>query len=310
MPLKGSFRIDKALSNISVRYNNADYIAGKVLKDVQVKKETGEYYIYDNSYINEPTMRANGSKSKEIDFGVSTSTYHVNNHALKTIITDRDRDNVDDVFQLERDRVEDLVDKIQIQFERESHALLFTTTTFGNNESLDTNSSFNYNTTTSAPIQKVLSCTSYIKRYAGAMADTMVIDQGGFDALKENQNVHERIKYVRESILTEQLLASLFDIKSIYVGSAMYNTIEEGNTASLSNIWGNDCLIAFMGETPRIKTKNAAVNLRKSGQPTPWRVRRWREDDPESTVIEVETWFKPHCMASVSGYLLKSVSAI
>jgi len=312
MPLKGNFRLDRALSNLSVRYSNAEYIADKAVPDMMVDKESGQYWIYDNNYRNEPTIRANGSPSKQIEFEASTSTYHVNLHSLKAIITARDKNNTDDVFQLERDNVEDLTDKIQIELEREVHNLLFTTTSFANNESLDTNSSFKYNTTTSNPVQKILSVTSYIKRYAGAIANVMITDQDGRDSLKENLNIIDRIKYTQRGILTDQLMASMFDLDKIYVGSAMYNTLDEGQTMSLTNIWGNHALIAYMDTTPRLKTKSAAGILRLRGGGLPWQVKRWKDqslDPKDADVIEVNTWFKPKVFASTSGYLLKSVTS-
>jgi len=305
---QGSTRVNKPLTEISVQYNNDEYIAGKVLKDVMVSKESDLYYVYNNDLRLETTNRANGAPANEATYEVSTSSYSLTEHALKDKITKRDRENVDAPLQLDKDTTEYLTDKLMLRQEYEAATLLFTTTSFGNNATLNTATSFVYNTTTSAPIQSVLSATSYILGQGGGKANCAVTSQPVLDALKENDNVFARIQYVERAVLTKELLASLFDLDELFVGSAVYNTAKEGQASSLSNIWGNDFLVANIAKNPRLKTRTAAVTLRQRQYGNPVRVRKWNDDERECDFIEVQSMYAPKLIATSSAYLLKTVA--
>ena len=308
MPLKGSFKIDRALSTLSQRYANAEYIAGQIMKDVLVQRESDKYYIYNNDRRLEETVRANGTLSKQVGFDMSTSSYVLQEHALKGIVTDRDRQNVDEPINLDADLVEYLTDKIMLRMEDDVAKFLFTTTTWGNNATLVSETSWKYHTTTSAPIQNVLSATSYILSQGGGKANKAIMSIAVRDALKENINVHERIKYTQKSIVTEELLASMFDLDQVLVGSAVYNSSDEGIADSFSGLWGNHCLIGWFDPSPRLKTKTAAAMMRQSGRGLPMTVKRWREEGVEGDVIEVQTFYKPVAISTVSAYFLHSVA--
>ncbi len=292
---------------MTVEYDNYEYIADKVLKDVMVTHESDQYYIHNNDLRLEETLRANGTPSEMITWDVSTGSYVLNEHALKDVITDRDRDNIDTPpLQLEAQTAFNLKSKIQIRMEYETHKLLFTTTTFSNNDTKTSASSWKYHTTTSSPLQNVLSATSYITKYAGSKPNTGVTSLDVLDALKENVNVHERIKYTQKSVYGADLIASMMDLQNIYVGTARYNTVDEGIADDFGMIWGNDFLVAYFDPAPTLKTRTAAVNFRLKKRGIPWTVKKWREEDIDGDYIQVQTFFKPAAIATTGGYLIKA----
>ena len=307
MGLQGSFRVDKPLTNIAQQYSNYEYIFGQVIPDRMVKHESDSYYIYNNDMRREMTLRANGTPANQATFDVSTASYVIREHALKDVITKRDYDNVDaPPIQLDRDKTEYLVDKLMLEQEYEAMQLLFTTTSFSNSKSLTSETTWKYHTTTSLPIQDMLSATSYILKFAGAKANKAVMGITVRDALKENPNVYGRIQYVQKSILTEELLASLFELEKVHVGSAVYESAQEGITSDKAAIWSDTCWVGFMESNPGIKTKSAAVNFRKSNWGKPFQVRTYMDDEVEGKWIEVSTFFKGKVISSTSGYLFSN----
>ena len=308
MPAQGSKRINKALTNLSVFYKNSDYIARNVLRDVNVMKESDKYYVYTSEKRIPDARRANGTPANMYTWEVSTSSYNVFERALKDVITDRDYMNVEAPINLDRDTVENLTDKIDLNFEYDAMKLLFTTTTFSNNATIVTATSWTYNTTTSAPIQNVLSATGAILKASGKMPNEIVMGWAVLEALKENNNVYGRIQYVERAIITEELLASLFDVQKIHVGKAVYDSSLEGGTESQGFIWGSDCLIAYFDPNPGLRKATAAVNFRVSQYGSPWKVKKWREEEVEGNYIEVQTMYEPKAVATACGYLFKAVT--
>ena len=308
---QGTMRISKPLTNVSVQYRNTEAIFPKFLPQIPVTADSDDYWIYTRDFKLPETVRANKSAANQVTWGASTASYSAVEHALKDAISENDEDNADDVFQLQVDTTEFLTDKIIMRQEYEVAKLLFTTTTFSNNASLATATSWLGNTTSSenAPIQNVLSATTLIMRQSGVKANTGVFAVDSFNALKENTVIHERIKYVERSIVTSDLLASLFDLQAVHVGEMARDPVQEGLTTSLTTVWeAGNALIAYFSKPSR-KTRSAAVGFRVMKKGNPARVKRWYDDEIEATWIEVQAKFVPRAVATLSGYLFSSVTA-
>lgn len=308
MPKQGIKRISAALTNLSVRYTNSEYIASQFLKDVPVKHDIDKYYVYVADFRLPETVRANYAPANQITWEMSISSYTLQKHSLKDSISDDDRDNTDAPIDLDVDTTEFLTDKIQLREEYEAAKLLFTTTTFSNNASLTTQSSWKYNTSTSAPIQNVLSATGAIIRNSGIRPNTAVMGFGVLEALKENPNVYGRIQYTDRAIITEDLLAALFDLKKVYVGTAVYDTSKEGEASNITPVWGNHCLIAYFNPNPGHKKITTAIMLRSTSYGSPYVVKKWYDENTDCDWIEVTTKFTPKAVATACAYLFKGVA--
>jgi hypothetical protein len=307
MPV-GSTRLNAVLSNLAVQYKNSEYISSQCLPSIPVTKESDYYWIWANDFRIPETVRANGARANMITVAYSTSAYQVSEHALKDVVTDRDRVNADPPINLEVDTTENLVDKILQRVDYETMKLFFTTTNWGGNATLVSTTSWKGHTTTASPSQHVLSAAAYVRQNSGKVLNTMVIGSAVFDALKENQNIWERIKYSERAIVTKDLLAAYFDIGSIHIGGAIYDTTKEGETASISDLWGSDCFLAYMEPSPGIKKASAAYNFRVAWKGNPYRVKKWREEDIEGDYIEVQTMCAPRAVATACAYLYKAVA--
>jgi len=305
---EGSTRINRALSNISVQYKNDEYIFGKVLKDIPVLNESDKYWVYNADYTLPETIRANGTPANMVTWSASTSTYRVDEHALKDVVTERDRDNTETPLSMDKDTVEFLTDKIMLRQEYEAHKLLFTTTTFSNNTTFVSATSWRNATTTCAnPIVSVLSATGKIIKSSGKRPNTMVMGWEVLEALKNNSLVYGRIQYVERAIITEEILQAVFDVQSIYVGTAVLDTSKEGVHTSTSQgfLWEDDTLVAYFAPNVSRKMVTAAANFRVKKKGLPYRVKKWYEEDIEGTYIEVQTMCKPKAIATATGYLFK-----
>lgn len=307
---QGSVRTSQPLSNLAVQYKNDNYIAGQILKDIPVLHESDLYYIYANDFRLPETKRANKALANMVTWEASTSTYQVEEHALKDVVTQRDRENADKPFNLDADTTEFLTDKILLRQEYEAAKLLFTTTTWGNNATLTTATSFAFNTTTSAPIQYVLSATSKILLSSAKKANTVVMGWDVFAAAKENNNIYSRIQYVERSLITQDLLAALFDVDNLYVGTALIDSNKEGETASITSVWGADVLVAYFDPNPTIKKVTAAANFRVVSMGNPYTVKKWYDDGIDGDYIQVRTMFKPKAIATSCAYLFKTAALI
>lgn len=301
MPFFNNTHINKALTNISVKYTFAEGIADEVFPSVPVKKESDVYYIYDGSNLRlDETIRANRAEANEVGHNYSTASYVLEEHALKELISDRDRDNADKPLSLDTDSTENLTEKILLRREFETVKIAFTTTSWSSNATIA--SAAAWDTSTSAPIADVLTATTSVLKNGRRRANRIVMGIEVFNKLKVNSSTVDRIKYTERGNVTEDILASLFDVEKVLVGMSSYDAGAEGQAASTTFLWGKDLLAYYVPKSPKLKVPSAGYLL-TIGQKL--KTKKWRKESRGGDMIEVSTMFLPRAVATSSAYLIK-----
>lgn len=300
MPLQSAIHVDTLLSNISVKYKNAELIASQVFPEVSVKKTSDLYRTYTKNFRIPETIRANKAVSREMGFDVATASYVLEHHALKDYVSDTDADNYD-LADLRADTTESLTDAIMRRMEK-SVADLFTTTQWSLNVTLAATAVFSANTTVSNPIPVFdTACTTVINN-SGYKPNFGVITRDGFVACKNHQSVLERVKYTSKE-LTPVMLAALFDLPELLISNAQYEAAAEGATSTMTNFWGNKAFIGYKPSRPGPLEPSCGYIFRKQ---IPM-VKRWRDEERSAEAIEVNLHFKPKVVASLTGYLISGI---
>lgn len=300
MPLRNQIHVDTLLSNVSVKYTNPELIAMQVFPEVPVKKSSDLYRVYDRNFRIPETIRANRGVSREHEFEVSTSSYVCVRHSLKTFVSDTDAENYD-LADLRAETVEELTEVILRRIELDV-ANLFTTTNWSLNVSLAAGASFADNTTTSNPIPIFDTGASTVLANGGMTPNFGILPQPAFVACKNHVSVLDRVKYTSAD-MTEKMLAALFGLQELLVPKAGYDSSNLGATASIGNFYGD---VAFLGYKPAAPgpLKPSSGYIFRNSRPL---VKRWREEERESEVIEVNMEYVAKVVASLSGYLIKDV---
>lgn len=300
MPFVNQIHVDKALSQISVKYQNKNFVADQVFPELMVKNESDKYYIYDRDFRLPETSRANKGKAREHNFELSTASYQLEEHALKDYVSDRDAQNYD-LPSLRADTTEELTDKILLRREKRV-ADLFTSTSWSQNVSLSAAQQWSLDTTTSNPIPLMDTAATTVMDNSGFMPNIAIIPHKDMVNAKNHSSIIERIKYTNVNV-TEQMLAGLFGIKNIVVPKAVIDSSAEGVAASIGDVWGDNVFVGYRAERPS-PLKPSAGYIFRSSKPM---VKRWRDEERSSEAIEVAMLDQPKVVASLAGYLLKDV---
>ena len=297
MPLKSQLHVNQLLSNVSVQYKNTEYIWDKVFPQVPVMKDTDLYRVYDRNFRIPETKRAAKGVAREFQFEVSTSSYALEQHALKEYVGVDEIDNYDQ-GSLEVDTTENLTDAIYRRIE-DTVAKLFTTTNWSLNVSLAATAAWSLNTITSDPVPVVDTAASTIIANSGKTPNFMILPRNGFIAVKNHVSVLDRVKYT-SSELSESMVAALFSVPELLVPTAVKDTAAEGVAASITNFFGNMAFLGWKPGSAGLKTPSCGYTFIKN---TP-RVRSWFDNERNATAIEVEVKFQPKVVASLTGYLI------
>lgn len=304
MPISKQIHEDKALEQISVSYMPGEFIADKLVPAVPVKHDTDKYYIYDFGTMRlEETKRARGAATHRTKYEMSSSSYSLEEHGLKDLVLEADKQNADKAIDLEIDTTEMLTRKILIRKEKECNDVIMASGNWTNQESLTSTLAWTANTTLSNPITKVDSGTSKIITSSGYKPNVLVIDDPTFRGAKEHTSILERIKYTSAESVTEDMLAKLFNVGKVLVGRAIYESAQEGLTSSPAKIWTNSAFLAYMETNPGLKKASAAYQFVQTNMGVPYKVTKWNEEDPEGTWVKVENKYQFKAVATACAYL-------
>ncbi len=293
---------DELLGQVSVKYKPAGFIADLVAPTVNVKKTSDLYRVYDRNFRVPETERANRAKSREHNFDVSTASYSLKRHSLHSKVSDTDQDNYD-LADLRSETTEELTDVIYRRKELECGSL-FTSTNWSLGVSLAAGAEFSAATTTSNPIPVYQTGASTIIAESGQMPNFGILPRAGYVAAINHPSVLDRVKYT-SSEMDDKKLSALFGLsKGLLIPSAAYDNSHLGATTVMTNFF--DAENSFIGYKPDAPGPLKPSSLYTFSKAMPV-VKRWREEETESEVIEVNLEFQIKVVASLSGYLIRNV---
>lgn len=298
--------IDPALSNVSIKYTNDSYIADMILPTVKVSKQTGKYYVYDKSNLRiDNTERAAGSGANEIDFGLTTASFSCDDHALKSFVADEVQDQAEAALNPLIDETETITEKLMLDRENNAATLLTTSGNYTNTSALSGTSQWS-DYSNSDPIGDIRTARTTVHAATFKKPNTIIMGKQVFDMLADHPQIIERVKYSALGVVTEELLARIFQVSKVLVGEAGKNTANEGATDALSYVWGKNVIVAYIAPRVGLKTLTLGLTFEYGTR----EVKRWRDEDREGTYVRVgKDNYAQKLVAETAGYLYRTVVA-
>jgi len=307
-PTKNALHVDGLLTNVSIGYKNATYIADELCPTVPVKKQSDIVPKYDQSYWfrNSAQLRAPGTASARGGFKVNTSdTYYCHRYSFGFEIPDETRDNQDDPFSMDRDGAEFATDRIQMRREVAFATDHFTTSVWGTDKTGATDFTKWSDYGSSTPLVDITEYADVIEASIARMPNKLAMGKQVWLQLKWHPDAIDTIKYTQKGMLSLDLFASLVELEKVLVGRAIYTTDPEGTaeaSVSYTRVWGKNFLLMYAPDRPSLFNPAAAYCFTWTRVPNSIQyVRRLRDDEREIDVIEANTYFDQKVTASGAG---------
>lgn len=267
MPTKGQAHIDKALTNMSVAYmqDASAFIADKVFPTIPVRKQSDVYFVYNKGdfFRDEAKVRAGASESAGGDYNVEAANpYYCKLQAFHKDVTEQDRANYDEPLDADNDANDFVSQKMLVRREVAWANAYFktgvwTTEITGVAASPTTGQVLQWHLATSNPIEDISNAVITIASQTGFKPNTLVLGPSVFSALKNHQDVLDRIKYTQKGIVTADLLAQLFEVENVYVAWAVVNTANQGADDVIDFVMGKHALLCYVNPRPALKKPSA-----------------------------------------------------
>jgi hypothetical protein len=313
-PLGRDAYFDAPLTNLTIAAfpktaEQQGYIAGELFPVVPAPKQSGKYYtLSTEEWLRVPdTLRAPKTRPKRVDFRVSSDGYYADNYALASELAKEDLANADAAIQLRENAAMIALMGLLQDLEVRVANLVTSSTNVGSGVTVSSKWS---DLTNSNPMVDISTAHAFIRGQTGLKANTLVMDEDTFQALRKHSKLLELYKYTSGGLLNEEQVALAMDVQRIYHGRAIRNWTQEGATMSLSNVWGNNALLAYIGPVTGLQTATLGLQIRwtPEGIPAPFQIFRYDDPDPGKKIEVVEAGYyqDEKIVAKNLGYLLVS----
>lgn len=264
--------IDRALTNISVAYQQGAnaFIADKVFPIIPVQKRSDIYYKYskEDMFRDEVQERGRGAESAGGNFEYEAADpYFCKKYAYHYDITQEERVNYDTPLDVERDAVDWLSNKMLLSREMNFVNKFFNTGIWGTDMTgvsgePTTNQFKKWSDPTSDPVGTINNAMLRMAGSTGVKPNFMIMSPDVFYALKNHEDIIDRIKYTQKGIVTLDLIGSLFEVDKIYVPWGVVNAGKQ--TAKYSEdhdntqfIYSGKVLLGYRAPRPSLKSPTA-----------------------------------------------------
>lgn len=304
-PTSNAVHYDQVLTGVSVNYTNTQYIADKIFPMVNVPKQSDRYYVFEKAdqFRNNAKLRAPGTESDQVGFGLSTDTFFCDEFAVSTVLEDEVRDNADSVLRIETAKTNFVTNNILLKWEYDVATFCCNTGIWTN--STPTNLWDDY--VNSDPIDDLETAIDAIEGSTGQPVNKIVISYNVWKKLKHHPQLLERMPSTGIKTATLDLLKAILGVDQIEIGSAIYNSAKQGQAAVYTRLWNKDVWLGHVAPTPGIETPTAGYTFvwPRNGQVRG--IRRWREEKKHSDIIEGFMCYDLKAVGTDLGYLLNNV---
>jgi hypothetical protein len=327
-PTGSELHVSQPLTNVSIAYmQSADaYIADKVFPKVPVRKQGDLYWKYSKSDWRRTDVqkRAPSTESPGVGFKRTTDTYYCHVYAVHKDIDDQDRANADSVFNLDRDATEFVTNQHLLKRDLDWANAYFKTGVWATEKTgvaaaPGAGQFLQWDQAGSDPIGDVSIWMIEFRKLTGFAPNICVLGAYVMAALKQHPDIIDRIKYTQRGIVTEDLIATLFDVDELYVS---YATVSEGPEINDADAQDAAASYDFIGDSTGVlfaySPSNPALNTPAAGYTFVWtgyqntegvRIKRFRMEHINSDRVEAEQTYSQQVVCPDMGLFLNTAVA-
>jgi len=298
MPITTSeVHVDQALTNISLAYaqEQTAFIADKIFGRVSVDKLSNKFHVFSKSdYLRGVAeMRAPGSPTAGANFTLSQQTYSCDQFGVHMDVDDLVQANSDAGVNILTSAATYVTEKLLQKRDQEFAAAAFTTGTWtgsstGTDIGVGTGIATAWSASGGTPIKDIQTQQDAVYSKTGRKPNVLVLGRDVYTALRDSEDVLDRVKFSQRGIVTTDLLAALFDVDEVLIAGSIVNTANEGATASFSYVFDpDDALLVYRPPNPGLMTPAGGYMFEFE----PIRALRYRMDQNHSERIEAVSTF-------------------
>jgi hypothetical protein len=308
-PSQSDLHINAPLTNVSVAYIQSakEFIATKVFPKVSVKKQSDLYWKYSKSdwRRTDVAKRAPSTETPGVGWKFDTDSYYCHVYGVHKDVDDQVRANADSNFKVDSDATKFVTNQMLLKRDQDWCNTFFktgvwTTEYTGVASGVGSGEFLQWNDDASDPINVVSQWVIDFRELTGYAPNTMVIGAHVLRELKNHPDIIDRIKYTQRGIVTQDLIATLFDVDRIVTayatsatGPETTDTRTQDDASTYSFIADSkSLLLSYTPSGPSLQTPAAGYTFTwdgyAAGNSEGIRVKNFRMEHIASDRVEAE----------------------
>lgn len=322
-PTQSAVHIDAILTNISVAYMQqaTNFVATKVFPLVPVDKQSNKFFKYTKNdwFRDEAQVRADATESAGGGYNLSTDSYAAQVWAFHKDVGDQTRANADSPINLDREAAEFVTSRILLRQEIDWQSTFFTTSVWGQDYtgvagSPSTNEFKQWSDyANSDPLEDIEAGKEKILSTTGFEPNTLVLGYQAFRKLKNHPDLVDRIKYTSSNVITEEMMARMFQVDRVLVTKSVKATNNEGASEAYSFVHGKSAMLCYSAPNAGLLQPSAGYTFGwtgvSGGLGTTLGTSRFRMESLKSERIEAEAAWDHKVIASDLGVFFSTCVA-
>lgn len=300
---KANVKVDKFLSALAVKYENAEFRGNDLYPEYAVTKESDKYRIFkkDGWFTGAP-KKADGSITEEATLSYDEGTYSTYERAIKDIVTDRAVQNADAPVRPKIDTTNFLTEKIRLS--QELDQWLLTVSASGLNQAgyrtVLTPVTAWVNGTAPDILGDLSLATVNISKAIGRRPNRLYLTTEIAEAISLDDKIVEILKLRNAAMVTDQGLPPTLRGMGIQIVDALYNLLDPGLEEEYDYILQDYVVIAWVNPGHPLTFGRTFVSKR-------FQVKRWYDADREGEFIKINKVYAPKIMSLSSGWIFTNV---
>lgn len=316
----GTYHIEAALTDFSLKFKNGAMVADDVLPMLKVVKEDDEYFIYGRPEQDvSDDVIAEGAEFQETRaFNViGNPSFHCKRRGLKDRVTDKELDQHDPALDPTTDVTLGLTDKAILNRENRVATLVTdpdTYSTSGNTENVGSTAAHQWDSGSFDPTDKVyniygtiLRAKEAVRRQIGVYPNYIVIPAAVSQVIQNSTEYMDRMKYTHGDLSTDGSIGNTFLNMKVLEPGAIKNTAALGQAFTAGDVWGKNVVLFYRStqNAKRVMTFGLTFTY------LPRQIISWRDPrmDTRQTWYGVESKMVEAITSDYCAYLLRNVIA-
>jgi len=312
MPTQMRALVDQLLTNVAAGYFPTKYISESILPVVQHAQYTGKLAKYGTSHLRIVTSVKGGKgKYRQVDSVTRSDVgFYIEGHGLSDLVTKEDYKNVIEPFKAEEDMTMALATLLWLEKEKGLADQLGNTAVITQNTTLAGAQQYS-DYLNSDPIADFSIARRAVYDGSGEVPNLGVMSWEVWDKLRYHPAILNSLGFKdnRPGGLAEAELASAMGVTKILIGSAKYESAQEGQTSALGSVWGKNIVFMVSPEKAAVGQVALGYTVRLEGEAPRKVYKEAKFNPPGATEILVEDSYDQLITNVGAAYLIKSAIA-
>lgn len=297
--------VDPILTEVARGYKNAEMVGDALFPEVPVDQRGGKIIEFrKEDFRLYATGRTPGSNTKRVQYGYDGTAFALEQHALEGTVPFEIMQEANAVPGIDMARVAVMKTQniIALRTEKSQADIARDANKYAASNKVTLAGASQWNDPASDPNKNIEDAKQAVRGLIGRRPNTVMISAKVFASLTLHPDIIDRIKYTGRDVVTPELLASLWGVKRVVVGDAVYLD----NADAMQDVWGKDVVVAYteVGALRDMGLPSYGYTYRLRGYPiveVPYQDR-----NAKSWVYPVTDELSPVMAGAVAGYLIQS----